>query len=268
MTQKNKIFSIILSLLVLSSVACRKSGGGNGGGVVTEPGTFSITEASGNVKALVVKPNTTVSDIKIAFSSSADYTAEFTVEDTETVEANKITSEDFEFANNSLTAKTTLVDKVRKLDSSSQTVEKTIKINFTFKAKDTTLKNNTKTLSIEVKLTKELAFKPSSLVGSWELKDSSKTHKFTVDDTTGSIKDIVINNVTATKGITIKSWEEDKDKDVPEYTQSLKGETVGSHTYDFVFTFKSASSCVVTLTEDGKTTNNFNITKKATATAK
>ena len=133
MTQKNKIFSIILSLLVLSSVACRKSGGGNGGGVVTEPdalpGTFSITEASGNVKALVVKPDTTVSDIKIAFSSSADYTAEFTVEDSETVEANKITSEDFEFANNSLTAKTTLVDKVRKLDSSSKTVDKTIKIN-------------------------------------------------------------------------------------------------------------------------------------------
>ena len=28
MTQKNKIFSIILSLLVLSLVACRKSGGG------------------------------------------------------------------------------------------------------------------------------------------------------------------------------------------------------------------------------------------------
>ena len=265
MTQKNKIFSIILSLLVLSSLACRKSGGGNGGGVVTEPGIFSITEASGNVKALIVKPDATVSDIKIAFSSSADYTAEFTVEDTETVEANKITLEDFEFANNSLTAKTTLVNKVRKLDSSSQAVEKTIKINFTFKAKDTTLKNNTKTLSIEVKLTKELAFKPSSLVGSWELKDSSKTHKFTVDDTTGSIKDIVINNVTATKGITIKSWKEDKDKDVSEYTQSLKGETVGSHTYDFVFTFKSASSCVVTLKEDGKTTNNFNITKKATA---
>lgn len=106
-------------------------------------------------------------------------------------------------------------------------------------------------------------FKPSSLVGSWESKDSSKTHKFTVDDTSGSIKDIVINNVTATKGITIKSWQEDKDKDVPEYTQSLKGETVGSHTYDFVFTFKSASSCVVTLIEDSKTTNNFNITKKA-----
>ena len=162
MTQKNKIFSIILSLLVLSSLACRKSGGGNGGGVVTEPdalpGTFSITEASGNVKALVVKPDTTVSDIKIAFSLSADYTANLTVEDTETVAENKITPEDFEFANNSLTAKTTLVDKVRKLDSSSQAVEKTIKINFTFKAKDTTLKNNTKTISIEVKLTKELAF--------------------------------------------------------------------------------------------------------------
>ena len=28
MTQKNKIFSITLSLLILGSVACRKSGGG------------------------------------------------------------------------------------------------------------------------------------------------------------------------------------------------------------------------------------------------
>ncbi|WP_158640430.1 hypothetical protein, partial [Brachyspira aalborgi] len=204
-TQKNKIFSIILSLLVLSSVACRKSGGGNGGGVVTEPdalpGTFSITEASGNVKALVVKPDTTVSDIKIAFSSSADYTAEFTVEDSETVEANKITSEDFEFANNSLTAKTTLVDKVRKLDSSSKSVEKTIKINFTFKAKDTTLKNNTKTLSIEVKLTKELAFKLSSLVGTW--KDANN-YKFDISDV-GKISGISIKNVSG-QDIQIADW--------------------------------------------------------------
>ena len=92
MTQKTKYFQLSYHYQ-FSSVACRKSGGGNGGGVVTEPdalpGTFSITEASGNVKALVVKPDTTVSDIKIAFSSSADYTAKFTVEDGETVEANK-----------------------------------------------------------------------------------------------------------------------------------------------------------------------------------
>ena len=209
MTQKNKIFSIILSLLVLSSLACRKSGGGNGGGVVTEPdalpGTFSITEASGNVKALVVKPETTASDIKIAFSSSADYTAEFTVEDTaETVEINKITSEDFEFANNSLTAKATLVDKVRKLDSSSKSVEKTIKINFTFKAKDTTLKNNTKTLSIEVKLTKELAFKLSDIAGNWTATKTT-ANKLTITD--GTIK-AEINSTSIT--FTIKDWDNKK----------------------------------------------------------
>lgn len=268
MTQKNKIFSIILSLLVLSSLSCRKSGGGDGG-VVTEPdalpGTFSITEASGNVKALVVKPDTTVSDIKIAFSSSADYTAEFTVEDSETVEANKITSEDFEFANNSLTAKTTLVDKVRKLDSSSQTVDKTIKINFTFKAKDTTLKNNTKTLSIEVKLTKELAFKLSSLVGTWK---DAKNNTFKVGST-GKITDITINGQSATgKEIQINNWDKGKDTEVEKHTESLKQVQIGNHTFDFEFTFTSDSSCVVSSTEDGKTTNTFTLTKEKAATTK
>lgn len=264
MTQKNKIFSIILSLLVLSSLSCRKSGGGDGG-VVTEPGTFSITEASGNVKALVVKPDTTVSDIKIAFSSSADYTAEFTVEDSETVEANKITSEDFEFANNSLTAKATLVDKVRKLDSSSKTVEKTIKINFTFKAKDTTLKNNTKTLSIEVKLTKELAFKPSSLVGSW----SSDKHKFTMT-ADGKITTISIDGISASD-YTITDWADKKDTEVPQYTATIKSQSSGGHTYDFLFTFTSGSNCIVTITEQGQTSTapkNFTFTKEATAAAK
>ena len=261
MTQKNKIFSIILSLLVLSSVACRKSGGGNGGGVVTEPGTFSITEASGNVKALIVKPNTTVSDIKIAFSSSADYTANFTVEDSETVEANKITLEDFEFANNSLTAKTTLVDKVRKLDSSSQTVDKTIKINFTFKAKDTTLKNNTKTLSIEVKLTKELAFKLSSLVGTW--KDANN-YKFDISDV-GKISGISIKNVSG-QDIQIADWDLNKDKEVTKHTETLTGQKSGNYSYDFLFTFTSGSNCIVTLTEqgEGKTPELFNLTKDTT----
>lgn len=261
MTQKRKIFSIILSLLVLSSLACRKSGGGDGG-VVTEPGTFSITEASGNVKALVVKPDTTVSDIKIAFSSSADYTANFTVEDSETVEANKITLEDFEFANNSLTAKATLVDKVRNLDSSSQTVEKTIKINFTFKAKDTTLKNNTKTLSIEVKLTKELAFKPSSLVGKW----SSGSNTFTIGDD-GKITAITIDGISIT-GYTITDWADKKDTEVPKYTVTIENQSSGGHTYDFAFTFTSGSNCIVTRTEQGQTPGIFTLTKEATATAK
>ena len=244
MTQKNKIFSIILSLLVLSSVACRKSGGGNGGGVVTEPGTFSITEASGNVKALVVKPDATVSDIKIAFSSSADYTANFTVEDTaETVEANKITSEDFEFANNSLTAKATLVDKVRKLDSSSKTVDKTIKINFTFKAKDITLKNNTKTLSIEVKLTKELAFKLSSLVGTWEITGDTQ-NKFTIDENGKTAGKVANQNFD----FTITDWNKDKEVSQLTETQSTSGVT----SVKFTFMFQNVESCTVTV--EGSTT--------------
>ena len=259
MTQKRKIFSIILSLLVLSSLACRKSGGGDGG-VVTEPGTFSITEASGNVKALVVKPETTVSDIKIAFSSSADYTANFTVEDTETVEANKITLEDFEFANNSLTAKTTLVDKVRKLDSSSQTVEKTIKINFTFKAKDTTLKNNTKTLSIEVKLTKELAFKPSSLLGSWTFDGetsaaANNTLELTEENNNLTIK---VKAGGASGNITIDTWADDKDKEVAVYektgTETDNGQAVGKATPSVKFTSATTCSATVSVVKDGNTT--------------
>ena len=262
MTQKNKIFSIILSLLVLSSLACRKSGGGNGGGVVTEPGTFSITEASGNVKALVVKPDTTVSDIKIAFSSSADYTANFTVEDTEPVEVNKITSEDFEFANNSLTAKTTLVDKVRKLDSSSQTVEKTIKINFTFKAKDTTLKNNTKTLSIEVKLTKELAFKLSDIAGTWK---ATKNTSNTLTINNGTITTL-INSTSIT--FTIENWDTKKNEEVTIYTDAKEQTT--SPSYKATLTFKSASSCDVTVTFGEKPNEPVNetFTKEPAATTK
>ena len=257
MTQKRKIFSIILSLLVLSSLACRKSGGGDGG-VVTEPGTFSITEAAGNVKALVVKPETTVSDIKIAFLSSADYTAEFTVEDSETVEANKITSEDFEFANNSLTAKNTLVDKVRKLDSSSKSVEKTIKINFTFKAKDTTLKNNTKTLSIEVKLTKDLAFKLSSLEGTWEEIKDANPDTFTIDGQgkiSGSIDGKAAN-------ITIENWDATKEVTQVTVTQNIPSQSSGDT--DLIFTFKDGNSCTVQVKgSQGITPKNF--TKKATA---
>ena len=267
MTQKNKIFSIILSLLVLSSLSCRKSGGGDGVGVVTEPdalpGTFSITEASGNVKALVVKPNTTVSYIKIAFSSSADYTAEFTVEDSETVEANKITSEDFEFANNSLTAKTTLVDKVRKLDSSSKTVEKTIKINFTFKAKDTTLKNNTKTLSIEVKLTKELAFKLSDISGTWK-PTKTKSNSLTVNDTAGTITTL-INSTSIT--FTIENWDTKKNEEVQKYTTSASKKD-SSPTYDATLTIKSASSCDVSVKFGDGGSGDETFTKEATPTAK
>ena len=53
-----------------------------------------------------------------------------------------------------MTAKDSVETKVKKLTTDNGPAEKTITINFTFKAKDTTLKNNTQTLSVEVKLTK------------------------------------------------------------------------------------------------------------------
>ncbi|TXJ56283.1 hypothetical protein EPJ67_08515 [Brachyspira aalborgi] len=102
-------------------------------------------------------------------------------------------------------------------------------------------------------------FKPSSLVGTWKNGDA---HNFTVGE--GNITSIKINNVTATKTITIDTWKEDKDKDVSEYTQSLTKQQIGQHTYDFVFTFKSASSCVATITEDSGAPQSFTLTKQPT----
>lgn len=103
-------------------------------------------------------------------------------------------------------------------------------------------------------------FKPSSLVGSWK---NGESHSFTVNDT-GNIQNIKINNVTANGSITINTWKEDKDKDVSEYTQSLTKQQIGQHTYDFVFTFKSASSCVATITEDSGAPQSFTLTKQPT----
>ena len=73
MTQKNKIFSIILSLLILGSVACRKSGGG--GITQTDPiksltGNLLIVSADGTKGAnslplSFVGASATVSDVKV-----------------------------------------------------------------------------------------------------------------------------------------------------------------------------------------------------------
>ena len=74
MTQKNKIFSITLSLLILGSVACRKSGGG-GGPTQTDPiknltGNLLIVSADGtrganSLPLSFVGASATVSDVKI-----------------------------------------------------------------------------------------------------------------------------------------------------------------------------------------------------------
>ena len=159
-----------------------------------------------------------------------------------------------------MTAKATLVDKVRKLDSSSKSVEKTIKINFTFKAKDTTLKNNTKTLSIEVKLTKELAFKLSDIAGTCK---ATKNTSNTLTINSGTIT-TVINSTSIT--FTIKDWDNKKNEEVTIYTDAKEQTT--SPSYKATLTFKSASSCDVTVTFGDKPTAPVNETFKKDTTTK
>ena len=122
----------------------------------TPTGTFSMSAATDNVVTSIVKSSTTsISDIKISFVSANnyDYTMDYTVEDSETDEAKKLTKADFQLADKVLTAKDSVANKVKLVDSSAGPVEKTITIKFTFKANDASLKNNTQTLSVEVKLT-------------------------------------------------------------------------------------------------------------------
>ena len=108
-------------------------------------------------------------------------------------------------------------------------------------------------------------FKLSSLVGTWK---DTKNNTFKVD-ATGKITDITINGQSATgKEIQINNWDKDKDTEVEKHTESLKQVSIGNHIFDFEFTFKSSSSCVVSSTEDGNTTNTFTLTKEEAATAK
>ena len=168
--QKSKIFITILcifGLLFSYSCKCRNqiSDPNNiplDNGIKTNEtpppqGTFSMSAATDNVVASIVKSSTTsINDIKISFVSANnyDYTMDYTVDDAnETVEANKIDKADFKVTDNVLTASESLLTKVKALTTDKGPAEKTITINFTFKAKDTTLQNNTQTLSVEVKLT-------------------------------------------------------------------------------------------------------------------
>ena len=85
-------------------------------------------------------------------------------------------------------------------------------------------------------------FKVSSIVGKWTSQaDAGNT--FTVSDT-GSIS-ITSGGQSAT--LTITSWDADKDKEVGQYAVTLST-TISSQKVDFTFTFKSASSCDLTMT--------------------
>ena len=164
-THKSKVFLTILCMLGLVfswSCSCKNRVSNpddtptDGGTNFIPPGTFSISEATDNVKASIVKSSTTsISDIKIGFVSANNYaySLTYTVEDSETDETKKITADDFQVANNVLTAKDSVATKMKQVDSSTAPGEKTITINFTFTADDKTLNNYTQTLSVNVTLT-------------------------------------------------------------------------------------------------------------------
>lgn len=102
-------------------------------------------------------------------------------------------------------------------------------------------------------------FKPSSLVGEW---NAPNNYKFTmVDD--GKITTITINGISVSD-YTITDLADKKDTEVSKYTVTIDNQSSGGHTYDFVFTFKSASSCVVSLTEDNGTPVYYTLTKQPT----
>ena len=83
-------------------------------------------------------------------------------------------------------------------------------------------------------------FKVSSIVGTWR---SEFGNTFTVSDT-GSV---TISSGELSVTLAIKNWDTDKDRDVGQYAITLST-TYNSQQVDFTFTFKSASSCDLTMT--------------------
>ena len=160
--QKSKLFLIILcvfGLLFSWSCSCKNRVSNpddtpTDGGVTPPPGTFSISEATNNVTTnFVVKTASTVGEIKIGFVSANNYayTLSYEVVDNEGADDNsKILKSDTDYANDVLTIKDTGLTKIRAIPRGEV---RTITINFTFKANDSNLNNNTQNLSVEVKLT-------------------------------------------------------------------------------------------------------------------
>ena len=159
---KSKIFLTLLcifGLLFSYSCSCKNRVSNpddtptDGGTPPPPPGTFSISEATNNVTTnFVVKTSETIGTIKIGFVSANNYpyTLSYEVVDNEGTDDNsKILKSDTEYANDVLTIKDTGLAKIRAIPSATV---RTITINFTFKANDSNLNNNTQNLSVEVKL--------------------------------------------------------------------------------------------------------------------
>ena len=161
--QKSKILLItlcIFGLLFSYSCSCKNRVSNpddtpTDGGTPPPPlGTFSISETTNNVTTnFVVKTSETIGTIKIGFVSANNYPYTLSYEVVDTNENNQILKSDTDYANDVLTIKKSGLDKIRAIDSSTKPEEKWITINFTFKANDSNLNNNTQTLSVKVELT-------------------------------------------------------------------------------------------------------------------
>ena len=115
MTQKNKIFSITLLLLILGSVACRKSGGG--GITQTDP----IRNLTGNLLIVSVDGKTNINSIPLRFAGANATVTKVEVEKGKTL---KLDTTNFIVENNAL--------KLTKFDLSKEDAAVSNKVTLTF----------------------------------------------------------------------------------------------------------------------------------------
>ena len=115
MSQKNKIFSITLSLLILGSVACRKSGGG--GITQTDP----IRSLTGNLLIVSADGKTNINSIPLRFAGANATVTKVEVEKGKTL---KLDTTNFIVENNAL--------KLTKFDLSKEDAAVSNKVTLTF----------------------------------------------------------------------------------------------------------------------------------------
>ena len=116
MTQKNKIFSITLLLLILGSVACRKSGGGG------DPTPIDHTKSmTGNLLIVSVDGKTNINSIPLRFAGANATVTKVEVEKGKTL---KLDTTNFIVENNAL--------KLTKFDLSTEEAAVSNKVTLTF----------------------------------------------------------------------------------------------------------------------------------------
>ena len=98
MSQKNKIFSITLSLLILGSVACRKSGGGG------DPTPQNPNMSIGNLLIISTNGKDTVQGISLRFDYADATVSDVVIESTNDMK-DGITKDNFLIENNTLKLK-------------------------------------------------------------------------------------------------------------------------------------------------------------------